>query len=102
MVITEAMAHGVPVITTRHTAGADLIRDGVNGWLVPVRDVEALTEVMHWCLHHRDKVVAAGEEAARSAARWQWSDYRARLASCVREAVGKGCEQGMEIVAGVR
>jgi len=44
VVIAEAMACGVPVITTPNTGGPDLIRDGVDGFIVPIRDVEALTD----------------------------------------------------------
>jgi glycosyltransferase involved in cell wall biosynthesis len=38
----EAMASGVPVVSTRVGQAADLVVDGVNGWLVPVDDVDAL------------------------------------------------------------
>ncbi len=44
VVIAEAMACGVPVIATPNTAAPDLIRDGVDGFIVPIRDVDALTD----------------------------------------------------------
>ena len=45
LVINEALAYGLPTITTdRCVAGLELIEDGVNGYVVPVEDVEALTE----------------------------------------------------------
>ena len=45
LVINEAMAYGLPVITTdRCVAGLELIEDGVNGYIVPVEDAEALAE----------------------------------------------------------
>lgn len=47
LVINEAMAYGLPVITTdRCVAGLELVEDGVNGYIVPVRSVEALAEKM--------------------------------------------------------
>lgn len=47
LVINEAMAYGLPVITTdRCVAGLELVEDGVNGYIVPVRDVEALAGKM--------------------------------------------------------
>lgn len=51
LVINEAMAYGLPVITTdRCVAGLELVEDGVNGYIVPVRDVEALAEKMNLIL----------------------------------------------------
>jgi glycosyltransferase involved in cell wall biosynthesis len=40
----EAMACGVPVIVSDRMGVADLIEDGRNGYIVPVRDVPALRE----------------------------------------------------------
>ena len=48
LVINEAMACGLPVITTdRCVAGLELVREGVNGCLVPVEDRQALVDAMH-------------------------------------------------------
>ena len=45
LVINEAMAFGLPVITTdRCVAGMELVENGVNGYIVPVRNEEALCE----------------------------------------------------------
>ncbi len=47
LVINEAMSYGLPVVTTdRCVAGLELIEDGVNGYVVPVEDVQALAEKM--------------------------------------------------------
>ena len=51
LVINEAMAYGLPVITTnRCVAGLDLVEDGVNGYIVPVGDAKALAEKMNLAL----------------------------------------------------
>ena len=42
----EAMAVGVPVVTTSAGSQGELVRDRVNGWLVPVHDVPALVDAM--------------------------------------------------------
>lgn len=40
--IMEAMATGLPVISTFHSGISELVRDGVSGFLVPERDSDAL------------------------------------------------------------
>jgi glycosyltransferase involved in cell wall biosynthesis len=42
----EFLRSGSPVIATEMGGMIDYVRDGVNGWLVPPRDVDALASVM--------------------------------------------------------
>jgi glycosyltransferase involved in cell wall biosynthesis len=42
--VLESMATGVPLVSTRVGQAADLVRNGENGWLVEVEDVDALVE----------------------------------------------------------
>jgi len=45
LVINEAMANGLPIITTnRCVAGLELIDNGINGYIVPVEDEVALAD----------------------------------------------------------
>lgn len=47
--VTEALSCGLPAITTSNTGASDLVRDGVNGSIVPLRDPEALVQaVLFW------------------------------------------------------
>ncbi len=47
LVVGEAMAYGLPVITTdRCVAGLELVETGVNGAIVPVGEEEALAQAM--------------------------------------------------------
>jgi glycosyltransferase involved in cell wall biosynthesis len=46
VVLMEAMASGVPVITTQIAGIPELVRQGVSGWLVPPGDAEALAKVI--------------------------------------------------------
>ena len=50
LVINEAMAYGLPVITTdRCVAGLELVEDGVNGYIIGVEDEAALAEKIGAC-----------------------------------------------------
>lgn len=46
VVIMEAMATGLPVVSTDHTGIPELVEDGVTGYLVAERDVESLSDVI--------------------------------------------------------
>ena len=47
LVINEAMAYGLPVITTdRCVAGLELVENAVNGYIVPVEDADALASAV--------------------------------------------------------
>lgn len=51
LVINEAMAYGLPVITTdRCVAGLELVKDYENGFIVPVEETKPLTEKMNLIL----------------------------------------------------
>lgn len=87
MVVTEAFAHGLPVITTPRAGAADLVRHGENGLIVPAGDSHALAEALEWCITHRIELKAMRRSAIETAARWQWSDYRLALARNVEEGL---------------
>ena len=45
LVVNEAMAYGLPVVTTdRCVAGVELIKNGENGYIVPVDNIDILAE----------------------------------------------------------
>jgi glycosyltransferase involved in cell wall biosynthesis len=78
-VIGEALAHGVPVVTTSRAGAADLIRDGVNGFIVPPADARALADRMDWCLRHPREIEAMRPRALETARQWTWEAYRRAL-----------------------
>lgn len=85
LVLLEAMACGIPVITTPNTAGSDILTDGVEGFIVPIRDVEALKEKLEWCYSHPQELASMGQAARRRAEQLTWELYRHKLASRVQE-----------------
>lgn len=83
LVLLEAMSRGVTVITTAHTAGPDILEDGVDGFLVPIRSAAAIAEKLEWLVREPARVAAMGEAARRKAAACTWAAYRRRLAEVV-------------------
>jgi len=72
VVVAEALAHGLPVITTRATPSGGLLDHGCGWWLEPT--IDALTETLREAL---DKdaadLRAMGERGRAHAAEFDWS-----------------------------
>jgi glycosyltransferase involved in cell wall biosynthesis len=85
LVLLEAMACGIPIITTPNTAGPDIISNGIEGFIIPIRDVEALREKIQWCYDHPSELAQMGIMARKKAEQLTWGLYRQRLANKVKE-----------------
>lgn len=52
VVLMEAMAMGLPVISTEHSGIPELVEEGVSGFLVPERDSDALAQKIQAIIEH--------------------------------------------------
>ena len=87
LVITEALSQGLPVITTPNTCGPDVISEGVDGFIIPIRDSEAIAEKIELLLRDRNLLAAMSEAAQEKARQLTWANYRARLISDIKTHV---------------
>lgn len=87
LVITEALSQGLPVITTPNTCGPDVISEGVDGFIIPIRDSEAIAEKIELLLRDRNLLEAMSEAAQEKARQLTWANYRARLISDIKTHV---------------
>ncbi|WP_373551437.1 glycosyltransferase family 4 protein [Haliscomenobacter sp.] len=80
LVIVEALAAGLPVITTSHTFGPNIIQEGKNGYLVPIRNVPALvTALQKLRALNADHYLQMRLAARQSALAYSWDQYQTRL-----------------------
>jgi glycosyltransferase involved in cell wall biosynthesis len=80
--VLEAMATGVPLVTTKVGHATELVRDGQNGLLADVDDVDALAaavERVHTDRQLRQRLRAAGRETAEAHAEERLDARWARL-----------------------
>ena len=75
-VIVEAMACGLPIITTDHTCGPDILTEGEDGFIVPIRDARAIATKLQWGIENRAELAAMGDKAATQAATLTWERFR--------------------------
>ena len=73
----EAMACGVPVITTPNCGAA--VRDGVDGFIVPIRDARAIADKVELLLSDRALRARMGRNARERAREFTWPRYGERL-----------------------
>jgi glycosyltransferase involved in cell wall biosynthesis len=87
LVILEAMAQGVPVITTPSTAGPDLITEAESGFIVPTRDSSSIVAHLELLNSNRqllrDMAMAARAKAGSSG----WGKYRQDLVAAVLSVI---------------
>jgi glycosyltransferase involved in cell wall biosynthesis len=70
-VIPQAMAMGIPVISTFAGGIGEVVKDGETGKLVPPRDAPALSEAIFWAYQNREK----SREMARKARKSMLKDF---------------------------
>jgi starch synthase len=84
LVTGEAISQGLPVITTPNSGGTDILRDGVDGFIVPIRDPEAITARLLQFHADRALLKQMSDSARERAGQLTWQGYQARLVSAVR------------------
>ena len=82
-VLLEALACGLPILSTTHTAAPDLIRDGVEGFVVEPRRPDLLVDRIHWAMTHRHELETMHAAARRKAEAFTWGRFRTRAAAAV-------------------
>lgn len=87
LVLLEAMACGIPIIATYNTAAPDLITDGVEGFLINIRDENALQEKLEWCYKNPEELEIMGKAARLKAEKLTWLLYRQKLGGKVLSIV---------------
>ncbi len=82
LALLEALASGLPVLTTC-ASGADDVVDDACGRMLPPDDLEALVEGLRWFDRNRDRLPELSRAARMNAERCSWDAYRRRLTEAV-------------------
>lgn len=88
LVVVEALSQGLPVITTSHTCGPDVLEDGVEGFLVPTSNPLSITEKLELLACERDRRETMREAARRKALKISWANYRRRIVDITNDTSG--------------
>lgn len=77
LVVLEAMACGLPVIVTAN-GPADIVRDGIDGFVIPERDADAISDRLDRLYRDPDMRREMGQRAAQRARAFGWEAYTAK------------------------
>ena len=90
-VIKEAMALGIPVISTYHSGIPELIKDNESGFLVPEKDVDALYNKLNYLIRNKDIWDVVGETAKKVIIRYYDNNrLNDQLISLYNSLLGQG------------
>jgi len=81
MVILEAMASGLPVVSTNVGGIPDIVKDGVTGFLVESDDSKGMAEKVLYLLRNSKKSSSVSEEGRNSAEKYSWGGIKSQLRS---------------------
>jgi glycosyltransferase involved in cell wall biosynthesis len=78
------MACGLPVIVSEHTGSKEVLTDGLDSFIVPIRDVEALKEKILYFYQHPDVREEMGAAALSRVQTLTWDLYGERAVEIYR------------------
>lgn len=78
MVIAQLLSAGLPVITTTNTGGKDLIKEGENGFVIPIRSAQAIESRISDLIDNPDILFRLKKNLNLPINPYSWDDYGVR------------------------
>lgn len=75
MVIPQALACGLPVICSDNSGGSELIKNGVNGYVVSIRDIYELKKKMNLLYEDKKHYIFLKETLSKLIKNLSWDRY---------------------------
>lgn len=88
LVVLEAMSTGLAVIVSENTGTADLIQEGREGFVTPIRDSENIARHLSFLHQNREQCASMGENARSTARALDWDNYQSICATFYRTLFG--------------
>ena len=78
-VLAQANAAGLPILTTPNCSASDLIAEGKDGWILPIRDPNSFVERLIWCDENRSALAGMARSVGRNRLVRTWEDMASEL-----------------------
>lgn len=83
LVILEALASGLPVVASTNTCAPDVVRDGVDGFVVPIRDSDAIADRLDRLASSPELLAEMSRNARERAREFSLEKYSERLLNAI-------------------
>jgi glycosyltransferase involved in cell wall biosynthesis len=84
----ECLAHGRPIITTPGTGVSELIQDGREGFIVPIRNSDAIKEKLEWFAENPSEIQRMGKNAQQLSNKFDWKNIKKIYRDVIEELMG--------------
>lgn len=88
LVISEALSQGLPVIATPNSGAAESVRDGIEGFLVPIRNSAVIVTCLEALASDRERLEAMRIACLQRATELSWETYETTLQGLVQTTLG--------------
>ena len=85
--VGEAMGHGTPVIVTEGAGSADMVTDGKDGFIIPIRNPQAITDRIRYFYDNPSEIKRMGNNARLKAEQFSWDKIEEKYAKLFAEAI---------------
>ncbi len=102
MVLTEAFAAGTPVVASDIAGYRDVVRDGVDGVLVPAGDAQVLAETLRDLWDEPDRRAEMARAASEDVERFAWPRVADEVLDAYKDAIATPAPSGTWERAAVR
>jgi len=90
MPVAEAMACGLPVVTSVFAGVSSLLHDGIDGFVLQEpRDADTLAKLIRMLFVQKELRIRVGEAAAKTAIEWTWDRNAAMVWDLLKEVSAK-------------
>lgn len=87
LALVEGLATGLPVIASENSGSSELIKDGWNGFVIPIQNKDEIRDKVLYFVNNSEKVTDMSINARFSVLSLTWEDYYHNVIHSIKEIV---------------
>lgn len=87
LALVEGLATGLPVIASENSGSSELIKDGWNGFVIPIQNKNEIRDKVLYFVNNSEKVADMSINAHLSVLSLTWEDYYHNVIHAIKEIV---------------